>query len=241
MDMKLSVLDEQRFGVSTAIASGVAGEDLAQLNSFCLENSIQLSIARADTQHIDVAQKMEEDGYRLMDTLVYYTFKYAKKAIPDDTGSHIVRPVRPADLNEVINIATESFKGYFGHYHADPRLPDEKCDEVYVDWAGKSVRSREVADEVLVVEGDNGLKGFATLRKNNLEEGEGVLFGVAPHAQGQGIYQIMMIHGLVWCHEQGAERMVVSTQVTNIAVQKVWARLGFEMNHGYYTLHKWFD
>jgi GNAT superfamily N-acetyltransferase len=83
--------------------------------------------------------------------------------------------------------------------------------------------------------------GFATLRLNNPEEGEGVLFGVGPLAQGQGIYRSFMIHGMEWCLQQGMTRMVVSTQITNIAVQKVWTRLGFEPSHAYYTFHKWFD
>lgn len=241
MRLNLSEIDERRFGVRTVLAHGVTKEDLSQVNHFCLKNNVQLSIARVNTNHLDVVQQMEDDGYRLMDTLVYYAFKYAKKAVPEDTSQHRIRSIQPDDLDEVKTIATESFKGYYGHYHADPHLPDDKCDAVYIDWAGKSVTSEAFANEVLVIVGDNRLNGFATLRKNSDTKGEGVLFGVAPHAQGQGIYRTMMIHGMIWCQQQGAEQMVVSTQVNNIAVQKVWARLGFEMDRSYYTMHKWFD
>lgn len=239
--VSLSHLDEKRFGIKTAKADSISNENLAQLNDFCLENKVKLSIARVNTNHLDTIQDMESDGYRLMDTLVYYAFKYAKLDIPTDSNQHPIRPIQADDLDEVKAIAAESFKGYYGHYHADPRLPDDKCDAVYVDWAAQSVSSREIADEVLVVVGDNRLNGFATLRKNSDTEAEGVLFGVAPHAQGQGIYRTMMIHGMIWSKKQAAERMMVSTQITNIAVQKVWSRLGFEMDHSYYTMHKWFD
>jgi hypothetical protein len=34
-------------------------------------------------------------------------------------------------------------------------------------------------------------------------------------------------------------RMVVSTQITNLAVQKVWVRQGFELTGSYYTFHLW--
>jgi hypothetical protein len=34
--------------------------------------------------------------------------------------------------------------------------------------------------------------------------------------------------------------MLISTQITNVAVQKVWTRLGFEPSRSYYTFHKWF-
>jgi ribosomal protein S18 acetylase RimI-like enzyme len=236
----LSELDYQRFGVQTVQARDLSEEERAILARFCEENAAQLSIVRVDINNLAVVQALEEEGYRLMDTLVYYAFKFDKKAIPTDSNTHKIRPIAGQDLEAVIRIAQESFKGYYGHYHADSRLAKDKCDEVYVDWAAKSVSSRDVADDVLVVVGEGRLNGFATLRMNNPQEGEGVLFGVAPYAQGQGIYQSMMIGGMKWVQERGAKQMVVSTQINNLAVQKVWARLGFEMHKAYYTLHKWF-
>lgn len=240
MQFSISDIDSQRFGMKVVITKSASMNDLNTLNTFCIENDVQLSIVRILSSELAVVQKMEKDGYRLMDTLVYYAFKFAKKSIPELVSNYHLRPVNHDDVEAVSEIATASFEGYYGHYHADPNLPDVKCDEVYIDWAKKSVTSRDIADEVLVVENDNRLDAFATLRMNNKLEGEGVLFGVAPHAQGQGMYRSMMIEGMRWCKEQGAERMIVSTQITNIAVQKVWARLGFEMDHSYYTLHKWF-
>lgn len=240
MQFSLSDIDYARFGVTTLSVKNVTADDFHTLETFCIENDVKLSIVRILSSELAVVQRMEKDGYRLMDTLVYYAFKFDKKSIPELVSNYHLRPVTQDDIEAVSQIAEASFEGYYGHYHADPNLPDDKCDEVYIDWAKKSVTSRDIADEVLVVENDNRLDAFATLRMNNEREGEGVLFGVAPHAQGQGMYRAMMIEGMRWCKKQGAERMVVSTQITNIAVQKVWARLGFEMDHSYYTLHKWF-
>ncbi|MEM9952581.1 MAG: GNAT family N-acetyltransferase [Chloroflexota bacterium] len=240
MKISLSDIDKKRFGITVAIAQDIAMDDIEATEHFCIDNHVEMCITRVATTDLQVIQKLEDIGYRLMDTLVYYAFKFNKKVIPDDTNDHYIRPAQANDAESVVDIATASFKGYFGHYHADPRLPNDKCDEVYIDWAEKSVRSREITDAVLIVENDGQLNGFATMRQLSEADGEGVLFGVAPHAQGQGIYRTMMIHGMRWCKQQGLSRMLVSTQITNIAVQKVWARLGFEMNHGYYTLHKWF-
>lgn len=240
MQVSNSIIDQQRFGINVASAKHIAIDDLDDLNRFCINNASQLSIVRVSSNYLDVVQAMEQDGYRLMDTLVYYVFKFAKKSIPSMNNDVTLRPVTNNDAEAITEIATASFQGYYGHYHADPKLPNDKCDEVYIDWATKSVTSRDIADEVLVVDNDGRLDSFATLRMNSDVQGEGVLFGVAPHAQGQGLYRSMMIAGMDWCKQQGATQMVVSTQVTNIAVQKVWARLGFEMDHSYYTLHKWF-
>jgi GNAT superfamily N-acetyltransferase len=198
-------------------------------------------IVRCPAGKLDTAQTLEGHGGRLMDVLVYYARDLRKRPIPADTGDVALRPVRPADVATVGVIARQSFQGYFGHYQADPRLDTKLADEVYVSWAERSCLSREVAGEVLIADDGNALLGFATLRMNSPEEGEGVLFGVAPEAQGRGIYRSFMIGGMNWCLTQGATRMVVSTQVTNIAVQKVWTRVGFEPLKSYLTFHCWFD
>jgi len=86
---------------------------------------------------------------------------------------------------------------------------------------------------------DEKLAAFATMRSNSPEEGEGVLFGVAPWAQGRGIYADLIRAGIEWCRARGQARMIVSTQITNLAVQKVWVRQGFEPSASYFTFHLW--
>jgi GNAT superfamily N-acetyltransferase len=209
--------------------------------SFCDSNRVVLLIARCLVTELQTVQSMEREGFSLMDTLVYYARDLEKHPIPQDTAQVKVRSVQPGEEYAVKAVATESFHGYFGHYHADARLDRAQCDAIYSDWSFRSCVSRDVADEVLVAELDGSVAGFATLRLNSPEEGEGVLFGIAPRAQRRGIYRSFMIQGMKWCLSKGATRMVVSTQITNIAVQKVWVRVGFEPSHAWYTFHKWFD
>ncbi len=234
-----SEVDSDRFGVRVARANVVA-DNLPHVLEYCATEQINLLIARCPTSELRTAQEMEAAGFLLMDTLVYYSFDLVRRVIPDDSPRVRVRKILPGDEAEVQRVAAEAFQGYYGHYHADPKLDRSKCDEGYVSWAVRSCTLKQVATEVLVAERDNKIVGFATLRLNNSEEGEGVLFGVAPEAQGIGIYRSFMVSGMQWCKEQQAKRMVVSTQVTNVAVQKVWCRVGFEPAHSYYTFHKWF-
>jgi GNAT superfamily N-acetyltransferase len=237
----LSQIDEERFGIRTARASHVTLETLPPILDFCFRTDVTLLIARCDASDLRVAQAMEIKGFSLMDTLVYYARDLTGPAIPQDTGKITPRPIAIGEEEKVKAVAAQSFRDYSGHYHADTRLERSKCDEAYVSWAVRSCVSREVADEVLVAKQNSDILGFATLRLNSADEGEGVLFGVTPYSQGRGIYRSFMIHGMRWCLAKGASRMVVSTQITNIAVQKVWTRLGFEPSHAYYTFHKWFD
>ena len=237
----LSAIDEERFGIRTARASHVTVEGLSRVLDFCQANNVVLLIARCLTSNTQAAQAMERYGFLLMDTLIYYERNLTTPPIPTDTERVVVRPLQSGEEDDVKRIARESFREYVGHYHADRRLDRTKCDEAYMSWAVRSCGSSEIADGVLVAELNGSIEGFLTLRFSNPQEGEGALFAVAPTAQDLGIGQALMIHALQWFRFRNATRMVISTQIINIAAQKLWARLGFEMSHAYYTFHKWFD
>ena len=235
-----SQLESERFGVRAARAH-VVPESLSRVLDFCAAEKINLLIARCAAGDLAAAQAMETHGFLLMDTLVYYGFDLSKKAIPEDTRDFLVRPLQPEDKDQVRTVASAAFRGYMGHYHADPRLDRRQCDETYASWAERSTTLKAAADEVLVAEHSGTIVAFATLRMNSPREGEGLLFAVAPEYQKRGVCRALMIHSLLWCRSRRATRMLISTQVTNISMQKVWCRVGFEPSHSYYTFHKWFD
>ena len=239
--VQLSPLDEARFGIRSARAASVTLETLPEIMQFCQANAVIFLIARCRVEELATVHAMERAGFRLMDTLLHWSRSLVKGPIPADDCAVPIRPMRAGEEDSVRRIAVEIFRGYFGHYHADPRLEPQQCDAVYVSWAERSCRSKAVAEEVLVAELDGRLVGFITLRRNSAEEGEAVVGGVLPEAQGLGIYRAFMVRSMEWCKARGCTRMLVSTQVTNHAVQKVWARLGYEPSDAYYTLHKWFD
>jgi len=237
----VSAIDGERFGIKTARAEKVTKGNLSRVLEFCLNGKVSFLIGRCSAQDLDVAQAMEAQGFLIMDTQIYY-LKDLKVGIPTmDSHPVNIRPVVSGEIEKIREIASDAFRGYYGHYHADPRLDKYKCDEAYVSWAVRSCLSKEVADEVLVAERDGDLVGFATMRLNNPSEGEGVLFAVSPRAQKTGVYRRLISSGINWCRTKGATKMIVSTQITNFAVQKVWVREGFEPLKALYTFHKWFD
>jgi GNAT superfamily N-acetyltransferase len=241
LPVSISTIDEHRFGIRTARASRVSLENLSVILDFCHQNDVTLLIARCAATDIEVAQTMEQKGFLLMDTLVYYTRDLINTLVPADQGEVSVRSVHPSEVENVKQVAARAFSGYSGHYHADKRLDHKQCDDTYSDWAVRSCVSKEIADKVLVAVQNGIIHGFLTLRLKSSGQGTGVLFGVAPESQGRGIGRSLMIHGMQWCLSKGANRMLISTQITNYPSQKVWTRLGFEPSHAYYTFHKWFD
>jgi GNAT superfamily N-acetyltransferase len=239
--VQLSPLEAERFGIRSARAASVTLETLPEIMHFCRANAVIFLIARCRVEELATVHAMERAGFRLMDTLLYWACNLVKGPIPADDCAVPIRPMRAGEANSVRSIAVEIFRGYFGHYHADPRLDPQQCDAAYVSWAERSCLSKDVAEEVLVAELDGRLVGFITLRRNSAEEGEAVVGGVLPEAQGLGIYRAFQVRSMQWCEARGCTRILGSTQVTNTAVQKVLARLGYEPSYAYYTLHKWFD
>ena len=236
--VSLSVIDRERFGVVTARDPGFTCQTLPTTLQFCRENGVQMLVARCPAEDLRAAQAMEEAGGRLMDTLVYYG-RALDRPFPEDRPSTPVRALKPEDVTAVRRVAAESFRGYFGHYHADPRLDRAKCDETYASWAERSCVDRSVASQVLVAEHEGRVAGFLTLLERGTEEQEIVLNGVDPTVQRHGVYRALVLAAMHEARSGGASRLIVSTQLVNLGVQKTWTRLGFELARSYYTFHLW--
>lgn len=237
----LSAPDEERFGIRTARVKKVTLESLPEIMNFCLDNRIVLLIARCSASDLPAAQAMERLGFLLMDTLIYYQCTLSRILIPKNQENVLIRPFRPGDEKIIEIIAGQSFRDYLGHYHADERLPRYECDQGYASWAYNLVISNKGEGERMVAEIDGTVVGFSLGRVNSPEEYERVLSCVVPTVQKKGVYKAMVIECMNWCKSNNFSRILVSTQITNTATQKVWSRLGFGPHHSYYTFHKWFD
>jgi GNAT superfamily N-acetyltransferase len=238
--VSLSAIDRDRFGIVTAKDPAFTADTLPDTLRFCRAESVRMLIARCAAEDLRAAQAMEEAGGRLMDTLVYWGRRMDRGAAPEARPAW-VRPLRPGEAAEVGRVAAGAFRGYFGHYHADPRLDRAKADEVYVSWAERSCTEPAAASRVLVAEHDGRLAGFLTLLPRGKDELEIVLNGVDPALQRHGLYRGLVLGALDEGRRAGAPSVVVSTQLINLGVQKTWARLGFELIGAYHTFHVWFD
>ncbi|MEZ0262392.1 MAG: GNAT family N-acetyltransferase [Alphaproteobacteria bacterium] len=232
----VSELDTLRFGMPSARADNITVDDMPALDEFCKKHGIKFLIARCSAARLDVAQALEERGCRLMDTLLWFQFRFDKTPlVPRDT--HVIREIRPGEEIAVQDISREAFRNYEGgHYHSDPRIDRAVCAEIYADWAHKSCLSKKVADHVLVSESGGEVTGFITIKKN----GDLPLAVVRPDAQKQGLYTALVTTALKFVKDTGVERGRVSTQLSNVAVQKACQRIGLEPLEAAYTFHKWF-
>lgn len=234
--IEINALESARFGIVAARLSDVQAP-LAQINAAALAQGVQMITARVDTADIARVQALEADGYRLMDVLVYHAHDLTDLAPPGASpGGEVIRPATPRDAPEVAEVARSAFAGYIGHYHADSRLLRAAADAAYVDWAERSIATTSPLMPALVAETEGRIAGFLTLR---LDQAEIVLNAVRPEAQGKGIYGRLLDQALHLLQGAGSARALISTQLTNIPVQRAWARRGFRLQRSLCTLHKW--
>ncbi|MBZ0286499.1 MAG: hypothetical protein K8I30_02715, partial [Anaerolineae bacterium] len=177
-NIRLSAIDEERFGIRTARVDDVTVTQLPQIDDFCRTNAVKFLIARCNVTERLTAQAMETQGFLLMDTLLYFARLIPNASFPQPDDTLAVRPVRDGEADAVGALARRAFHDYGGHYHADNRLDRDLCDVTYESWAYRSCTVPSVADGVLVAEMDGRIAGFTTLRIHNPELGEVPLYGV---------------------------------------------------------------
>jgi GNAT superfamily N-acetyltransferase len=245
MDIALSEIDRMRFDVVTAKCIVRQPKDLMLIDEWCRQHQVEFVIARVRTTDVQLAQDMENAGFRLMDTLVYFKRDLVptdSTAIDIPSGYRLDCDGRP-NADEMEKTAALAFENYIGHYHADSSLPASKSNAVYSSWAFNSAVSTEVANQIIAVYredslGESKLAAFATLNyKQN--QCEGVLFGVHPGHRQRGLHKVLVRAAIACSAQRGCTSIISSTQLNNLQVQKNWVREGFLPSDSFYTFHQW--
>jgi GNAT superfamily N-acetyltransferase len=225
IETDVSHLDTKRWGVKTSRINPQTKYELSK-------DYKGFVIARIDTRRLDLVQYAERIGYRLCDTLVYWKGKNVKgDSLPTGYWS---RPLKQGEKC-LEPLARESFTGYLGHYHSDPQL-GEKATEAYVEWASTFqdgiVIEHEVYEYPVVTRDPVAFGCFST-------PCELTLGGVSSSHRGKGLYRQLVLSCMAWGLRNGIPEIEISTQITNLSVQKVWASLGLKPFKSVYTFHLW--
>lgn len=237
MSIEINALESRRFGIVAARLLDPHAA-LEQVNTDASAQNVQMITARVDSSALRRVQQLEADGYRLMDTLVYYarnlSLPFDKPALP---SGEVVRLATTDDAPAVARVARAAFTDYLGHYHSDPRLSSVAADAAYVEWAENSIARCSARTPALVAISGHRIIAFLTL---DLDSAEIVLNAVHPDENGRGVYGRLIDHAIEIARGAGLAELSVSTQLNNVTVQKAWVRRDFRITRSLYTLHKWF-
>ena len=205
-----------------------------------------LLITKSHTEDTSLIHGLEDQSFRLMDTLVTYFFDFKNK-ISDFKETCMIEPLKD-DTCELKRIAKESFsetRVATDHFHADHRLDEIKSDSLYEDWIEEASKDKEGI--VLVAKMDNRIVGFTTCKINyalnrhsNKKVGSLILSAVSPEYRQAQVYTSMIQAGLRWLSDK-VDIADLGTHIGNYSVQRAWSRLGFRIVRSQHTWHKWFN
>jgi hypothetical protein len=205
-------------------------------------------ILRFPSDLVEVARLDPRDGRQLRHagTLLYWEDPSSADATHDTeigVGVDVVvsrggSAPPPGFIASATAVIADSFEGYLNHYAYNTRIPAAIARDGYVDWARRTIADT-AGVAILLTAGDSAIAA-ATLRihtDGDAVVGEVELASVAKAEQGAGRYRDLWSAIRRAAREASAERLIISTQASNIRVQRAWARLGLVPLMSFDTCH----
>ncbi|MDH4066809.1 MAG: hypothetical protein OEW19_20605, partial [Acidobacteriota bacterium] len=209
----------------------------------CRNAGILHVTARVDAADLQAVSVLEDAGFRLMDALVSY-FTHPHKEPPRAVRVvGRIRALEPQDVDEVLAVTREAYRGFRGRFQVDPHLPADRADEFYLEWARQCLSGR-MADRVVVADdGQGGIYGWASTRRVEPASSVGgttLWIGSlgACRRDMPGAYA-GLIRSLAMANFEAGEVTETQTQNHNISTVRIYEAVGAKYVRGDYTFHAW--
>ncbi len=229
--------ESARFGLKVRRYAIGGGEPEPLLDAVRADGA-DLAIVRMPTSRTDVLYRLGEtcEDVVLGDCLVVYRRDNVRLGRPESSSnaSFAARPATRDDFGLLDKLTDEIFVGYRNHYQANPRLDGFDLSDGYREWTRGHVGAGEL--RCLIGSVDGVECSYGTVRIDP-EECEIVLNGVLPEYRSRGVYRDLLRTMVCLFMDEGAPVSMISTQVDNVAVQRVWVKEGFRLDDSYFTVH----
>ena len=194
-----------------------------------LQSKYVFMYAKVPTNFVRGFHFLEMLGFKLVNT----TAVFDKPIVASRKlfGHCTLRPAISEDKDSVVKIAHDSFS--YSRFHLDPQIPDEVCNNIKARWVENFFPGKR-ADEMIVALVDGEIVGFVTLLYRAEEELVIDLIAVDERQRRKGIASDMISYAE--SHSNRC-RIVVGTQVANIASTRFYEQLGFRLCESYYVVH----
>lgn len=198
--------------------------------------------ARVDVGDLETLAVLEDAGFRTMDALATYIMRPGKDAPREVRSVGPIRLATAADADAVLEITREAYHGYRGRFHLDTRLPADRADGFYEEWARQCLTG-VMADLIMVTEDSAGrVIGYLAHRRRQPASSIGMpIYGGglgACRRDAPGAYASLIRESAMWAHAQGAVAEC-QTQNANFPVIRIYESVGFHYVRAEFTLHAW--
>ena len=239
-----------------AVAAGdesgteILQELLDELTRSLADRETQCVVCKVHSNESPAIHALEQRGFLLMDSLLDFVFDFSRTPIeeinpPRRDKQLNIRRAKPADLSALMAINEKAFTGYFGRYHADPKMPPGTATKIYAQWVRSAFQGW--ADWILVAEVAERIVGYGLWRKpleieakNSLSVAHYDLAAIDPEFLGRGLWTALMFDGMGIARDY-AQYLVGPVHVCNYPVQHTLQKLGWRISGARHSFHKWLD
>jgi ribosomal protein S18 acetylase RimI-like enzyme len=235
--LRPSPLESARFGISVSrLTVGWQADELTAAE-FVTANFASardhLVIARWPTHMLTIGSAAATSSRKILiaDVLVYWEAPpdrvLALTAPPVASGLSVTPACATGEhaSRTVEDIVRDSFRQYGSHYVANPDIDPAAALDGYVEWVDNTLARRP--EDVLLLREDERAVGLAAVVVG--AEGHDLeieLAGLRSADQGRGWYAALLHACAAEATSRGCHRLIISTQVHNIRVQRAWTRVG---------------
>jgi ribosomal protein S18 acetylase RimI-like enzyme len=236
--------DSVQFGFPAARLEFLAGEDREALLEECLEQArsrgVRHLVTRFPAGDVEAVRLLTQAGFEFLDGIQTLS-RRAAVAEPRAAGMEI-RPFRPADLPQVLEIAQGSY--VFDRFHADRALGACTADRINEAWV-RSCCDGRAADLVLIAANGERILGYVASRMDRRSRpflGIGlatiVMVATSVHARRRGVARALTEASLACLARRGADLVEVGTQLANTPAVRLYEACGFRQVRCSLTLRK---
>ncbi len=221
--------------VGRLIAWPTGAMDGRSIRRAILESGHDLVVVRSACDDVLLGAQLqcEELVCWQADTLLYFEIPTSE---PVEVGPGSLEPCGLGDVVAVDRMVRDAFADYRNHWAANPALTRMSVTDAYADWTTSSLNDGDrVVLRYSMQEGETA--GICLVDDADETFEEILLAGVVPDQRRQGAYQSMLRHVIARAGSLGKGSVVISTQASNTAVMRAWARVGMLPTISLNTLH----
>ena len=212
-----------------------AGVDAEQVRVHAHGQVAAFYYAKVDARDPRAVHALGDAGFTIVDVNV--TLDRAPGPGAPRPADVDVHDVRADEHPAVLDIAGRAFE--LSRFHLDPLIPRPLAHRLKREWIANYLRGAR--GERLLVAAVNGRPvGFLAVLAAEIDGKLARLIdlvAVAPEAQGLGA-GTALVSAFTRVASPGSDRLRVGTQVANATSLRLYSRLGFQIVHSAYVLHR---
>ncbi|MCK5116402.1 MAG: GNAT family N-acetyltransferase [Candidatus Aegiribacteria sp.] len=236
--------DSDFFGISVGSVRSSVASDRKLHSILCemRESNFNLVYVTLPMYRLDLINRiLHEEGTIPAGTraeMVLDLEKYSSSQSVIQSDNVILRTAENEDEASVGGLASYCFRG-LTRFYRDPRLSDEKCDELYRIWAERDIRRSGNSNLICTCEGKP--VGFCTVDITGDGSAKIGLIGVKPDFRGFALGQVLLNKTAGILRDKSCGHLLAVTQLESVGAMRMYERAGFLLQDTSIVVHFWKD